>query len=45
MGAVVRVAGMAPGAGAIVAQSLVLFTVAKGLGALLMIWSEKPASA
>lgn len=35
---------VAPGVGTVVAQSIALVTVAKGLGVFLPLWSEKPAN-
>lgn len=38
------VACVAPGVGTVVAQSIVLITIVKGLGVFLLLWSEKPAN-
>lgn len=35
---------VAPGMGTVVAQSIALITIAKRLGAFLLLWSEKPAN-
>ncbi|MGK3948750.1 hypothetical protein [Microbacterium sp. K2] len=43
-GPILLVARIAPGAGTVVAQSIVLVTIVNGLGAFLMLWSEKPAN-